>query len=584
MQEEFVGDFRVSKSVVLGKGAYGTVYLGYNIKENYECAVKISDTTLNTDAIKELEIHSQIISSNIVKLYHHKIEYNKVYLFLEKMDYSLGDHLQIRGFFSESESLYYFEKLLQGIGDLHSSNVLHRDIKLDNIFCKGDQVKLGDFNLSSDSTMRNSILGTPNYMSPEIFQVAQGEQKKYGTSIDLWSAGVVLYHMLFGKLPYHINRNDVRGKLLVNVFNTIKESTGDNLSFPTNIIVTKETKNLLAMMLDWRNAGKLNLGKIYNHEALRRFRTNQEIEEKRRASCILKASAFMAKSIFVDTREAFFTSSLGTRFLAERIDSIIANEETKAFCLSLAANTIVDMIEEIEANPTENLSGPTKPFLEALYLGALIQRGKLYFMKRNIVSCLQDRVKMNQLIKVHPHTLNGDIDESSWAQLKEGAKKHFEEQIKEHNSHKEKLMLELADIAKEFKRKYLQIPHDMKPVMLAIEKKDEVKFNELFENNSMKVIGACVWKIDQLKVKKTAELAKDAVCFFDYFCRYIKLQGIDWHRFKVKMLNLTPNKKFEIFDRVRKEKGSLGASFEFNTTTIVLILMIVLAIAGFFIL
>ena len=80
----------------------------------------------------------QIGSSNseyLIKMFHHKIiDGKKIILFLEKMDESLGDLLEKRKILEEEEALTYFYQILMGLRTLHENNILHRDIKVDNIF------------------------------------------------------------------------------------------------------------------------------------------------------------------------------------------------------------------------------------------------------------------------------------------------------------------------------------------------------------------------------------------------------------------------------------------------------------------
>ena len=105
-------------------------------------------------------------------------------------------------YFSEEIILKYFYQICQGINYIHSQNVIHRDIKSQNIFLmKSGEIKIGDFGiakaLSKTKSNAMTIIGTPYYFSPEIIN---GDPYNYKT--DIWSLGVVLYEMCNLKLPF----------------------------------------------------------------------------------------------------------------------------------------------------------------------------------------------------------------------------------------------------------------------------------------------------------------------------------------------------------------------------------------------
>ena len=89
---------------------------------------------------------------------------------------------------------------------VHHYQIIHRDIKAANIFLdKNNSAKLADFGiarvLSTDTSKANTRIGTPAYMAPEMFD----EKAHYGTPVDIWSLGVVLYQMHTLELPFKSN-------------------------------------------------------------------------------------------------------------------------------------------------------------------------------------------------------------------------------------------------------------------------------------------------------------------------------------------------------------------------------------------
>jgi serine/threonine protein kinase len=120
------------------------------------------------------------------------------------------EYLKKKGRLCEAESKPFLLQLLSAVEYLHMNHVIHRDLKLGNLFLKSNlQVKLGDFGLATlvygENDRKRTICGTPNYIAPEILI---GGEKGHSYEVDIWSFGVIMYTLLIGKPPFQ--RKDVK--------------------------------------------------------------------------------------------------------------------------------------------------------------------------------------------------------------------------------------------------------------------------------------------------------------------------------------------------------------------------------------
>ena len=142
--------------------------------------------------------------TSVVKLFE-TLETEKHFLFVMELcaGGDLLSYVRKRRKLAETVAKYFFKQIIEGIGYIHSKNILHRDIKLDNILLddKG-HIKIADFGVGKQiktGTILYDQCGTPAYIAPEI--IAEEGYDSSG-SVDMWSAGVVLYAMLYGNVPF----------------------------------------------------------------------------------------------------------------------------------------------------------------------------------------------------------------------------------------------------------------------------------------------------------------------------------------------------------------------------------------------
>jgi len=177
----------------------------------YSGGVSKSDLTLE-DIANEIEILKALNHPSVLRLYEHYMSEHgdKVYLITELLEGGeLLDALLARGNYSEADAMTIMRPVLQGLAYLHNKGVTHRDLKLENLLLADtddlSSVKIADFGLAKASRSEGmadrsggAVCGTPSYLAPEIIS-----GQKYTAAVDCWAAGVCLYILLSGVVPFY---------------------------------------------------------------------------------------------------------------------------------------------------------------------------------------------------------------------------------------------------------------------------------------------------------------------------------------------------------------------------------------------
>ena len=162
------------------------------------------------------------------------------------MEYLEGGELAERlrtvgGKFSEEDACKYFKQIVSAISYCHQKNIVHRDLKLENLpFCspESDELKAIDFGIAGmqcPTNNDNMNIGSLHYMAPEVLT---GRVTRVSTSVDIWALGVILYKMLFGTVPFH-------GKTPMDVISNI---VNKEVQFHHNSL-SEEAIDLITLML-----------------------------------------------------------------------------------------------------------------------------------------------------------------------------------------------------------------------------------------------------------------------------------------------------------------------------------------------
>ncbi|KAL1855219.1 spindle assembly checkpoint kinase [Diaporthe australafricana] len=204
-----LGMFEIGKP--LGKGKFGRVYLARERTHNFICALKVLHKTelaharVEPQVRREVEIQGALRHPNVLRLYGHFHDSQRVFLILEFAGQGeLYRHLRRAGRFPEARAARYIAQMAGALAYLHRKHVIHRDIKPENILVGvHGEVKISDFGWSvhAPGGRRATYCGTLDYLPPEML-AAGGADGSYDERVDLWSLGVLMFEFLVGEAPF----------------------------------------------------------------------------------------------------------------------------------------------------------------------------------------------------------------------------------------------------------------------------------------------------------------------------------------------------------------------------------------------
>ncbi|XP_054757907.2 testis-specific serine/threonine-protein kinase 1-like [Lytechinus pictus] len=248
--------------LMLGEGSYAAVYSCQLSNNRGKCAIKIINRKkapkdfLEKFLPREIKILSKVQHRNIVKCFEIFDTGNKVYMVLELAGHGdMLEYIKLRRSLTEEKARSFFRQMVDGVAYLHSLNVVHRDLKCENILLDAaNTIKISDFGFArfmEPQDLSKTYCGSAAYAAPEILKGNMYNGKAY----DVWSLGIILYIMVCGTMPFDDS----------NIKRMIKDQMDQRLCFTKKKELTLLFKDIILAVLQPAAERRLKVNDILNH-------------------------------------------------------------------------------------------------------------------------------------------------------------------------------------------------------------------------------------------------------------------------------------------------------------------------------
>ncbi len=257
-KQKIIKAFKFNLNDVLQTGEYSTIYSGWNIKHRIRVAIKV--VLKSGDIIEKGALEQEIVSlrlfthhPNIVDFYGAYQDFECYYLIFGLMKSDLHSYINKHGAMTEAIAKKVITQVGRAVRILHFGGVSHRDIKLENILIDGTSIQLCDLGFSKKISEEpfNDPCGSPYTVAPEILN-----RKGFGSKVDMWAIGCILFVMLTGGYPCSDgSESDFQIK--------IKIMTGRREKYPDWF--SNSLKNLLEGLLAFKPSNRITIDQMMNH-------------------------------------------------------------------------------------------------------------------------------------------------------------------------------------------------------------------------------------------------------------------------------------------------------------------------------
>ena len=350
----------------LGDGSYGTVYLAMNLFTRTNVAMK-KINKVKENEIDEMEIKNEI--DILKKLDHPNIVKILEFYSTEKAYYIITDYCscgelynQIKHQYTENQLAVLFYQLFSGLCYLHANNIVHRDLKLENIIISEIErdketnknlfwIKIIDFGTAKifeKNKSEKAVVGSSYYIAPEVLQ------KHYNEKCDTWSAGVILYMLIVGRAPFDGKDDD---EIIENI------SKGEfNSKHRKLVSASNEVQDLVKKLLEVDPVRRLSAAQALKHPWFTKFKAKSlynNIEKEKIEMYLNRLMTYTINSKFQQMVLAFIVHNIAYsedtknilkifRMFNEKDDGKLTKGElTKGLCQYVDENKVKNEIDGI---------------------------------------------------------------------------------------------------------------------------------------------------------------------------------------------------------------------------------------------
>ena len=350
----------------LGDGSYGTVYLAMNLFTRTNVAMK-KINKVKENEIDEMEIKNEI--DILKKLDHPNIVKILEFYSTEKAYYIITDYCscgelynQIKHQYTENQLAVLFYQLFSGLCYLHANNIVHRDLKLENILISEIErdketnknlfwIKIIDFGTAKifeKNKSEKAVVGSSYYIAPEVLQ------KHYNEKCDTWSAGVILYMLIVGRAPFDGKDDD---EIIEHI------SKGEfNSKHRKLVSASNEVQDLVKKLLEVDPVRRLSAAQALKHPWFTKFKAKSlynNIEKEKIEIYLNRLMTYTINSKFQQMVLAFIVHNIAYsedtknilkifRMFNEKDDGKLTKGElTKGLCQYVDENKVKNEIDGI---------------------------------------------------------------------------------------------------------------------------------------------------------------------------------------------------------------------------------------------